>query len=148
MAVLRCLEPPEDIWDIRPGTVDVWWQGKGANGHLMLLLAHVLCSDPDMRGRQVRLIRMLPSEAGREETLTHLRELSEEVRILCEGVVVVGEDFAQVVRTESARASLVMLGMADPREQEDGFVSRLEFLAADLPNVLFVYSAGDMSLHA
>jgi hypothetical protein len=96
----------------------------------------------------VRLIRMLPSEAGREETLTHLRELSEEVRIPCEGVVVVGEDFAQVVRTESARASLVMLGMADPREQEDGFVSRLEFLAADLPNVLFVYSAGDMSLHA
>lgn len=148
MAVLRCLEPPEDIWDIRSGTVDVWWQGKGANGHLMLLLAYVLCRDPDMRGRKVRLIRMLPSETGREETLTHLRKLSEEVRIPAEGVVVVGEDFAQVVRAQSARASLVMLGMADPREQEDGFVSRLEFLAADLPNVLFVYSAGDMSLHA
>ena len=41
---------------------------------------------------------------------------------------------------------LVMLGMADPREQEDGFVGRLEALAADLPNGLFVHSAGDMSL--
>ena len=148
MAILRCQSPPEDIWDMRPGSIDVWWQGKGDNGHLMLLLAHLLLSDPDMRGRRIRIVRMLPSEAGREDVLAHLRELSHEVRIPCEPVVVVGDDFASTLRAESANAALVFLGLADPREQDSGFAARMAQQTEDLPNVMFVYSAGDMSLHA
>jgi len=148
MAVLRCPEPAEDPWAMPQGTLDVWWQGKGPNGHLMLLFAHLLRSGPDMRDRRIRLVRMLPSEAGREETLAHLKALSEEVRIPCQCVVVVGDDFAQTMRRESSRAALVLLGMADPREHETGFADHLDGLATDLPNVLFVHSAGDMSLHS
>ena len=147
MAILRCLEPPEDIWAVRPGSIDVWWQGKGANGHLMLLLAHLLCGNA-LTGRRIRIIRMLPTPVGREEVLAHLQELSEEVRIPCEGVVVIGDSFAEVLSKQSASASLVMLGIPDPREQEAGFAAHWESQVADLPNVLFVYSAGDMSLHA
>ncbi len=148
IAILRCPTPPADPWDTRPGTLDIWWQGQGPNGHLMLLLAHMLRTDPDLRGRRIRLIRMLPSEAGRQETLAHLHDLSREIRIPCEPVVVLGTDFARIVRKESASASLVFLGMADPCEQKPGFLEYLNGLAADLPNVLFVHSAGDMSLHA
>ena len=83
-----------------------------------------------------------------EEVLAHLHALSEEVRIPCEGVVVIGESFAEVLGKKSASASLVMLGIPDPRELEAGFASHWESPVADLPNVLFVYSAGDMSLHA
>ena len=148
MAVLRRQDPSEDAWEIAPGTLDVWWQGRGPNGHLMLLLVHLFCTDPDVQQRTIRLIRMVPSEAGRADTLSHLQSLSQEVRIPCESVVVVGEDFAQVLQRESTGASLVLLGMADPRQRQNGFVDYLETLAADVPNVLFVYSAGDMSLHA
>ncbi len=148
MAVLRCLEPPEDIWEVRPGTVDVWWQGEGPNGNLMLLLAHLLCSNPDIPDRRIRLMRMLHSDAGRDEVQAHLTALSLDVRIPCDAVVVTGEHFTQVLSKESADASLVILGMPDPREQDSGFVTHWESLAGDLPNVLFVYSAGDMSLHA
>ena len=148
MAILRCPAPPEDIWDVRPGSIDVWWQGKGDNGHLMLLLAHLLSSAPDMRGCRIRIVRMLPSEAGREEMLAHLRELSHEVRIPCDPIVVVGDDFASTLQRESANAALVMLGLADPREQESGFAARMGQQTEGLPNVLFVYSAGDMSLNA
>ena len=148
MAILRCAEPPEDLWRVRPGTVDVWWQGQGYNGHLMLLLAHLLCSNPDSRARRIRIMRMLPSEVGREDTEAHLLQLTQDVRIPCEIAVVVGTDFATMVREESRDASLVLLGMADPREQESGFISHLDDLVSDMPNVLFVYSAGDMSLHA
>ena len=148
MAILRCPDPLEDIWDIRSGTIDVWWQGKGGNGHLMLLLAHLFQSDPDMRSRRIRIVRMLPSEAGREETLAHLQGLSQEVRIPCDPVVVVGGNFHEMLHRESAGAALVMLGLADPREQEPGFVAHLAQQTEGLSNVLFVYSAGGMSLHA
>jgi len=148
MAVLRRLAPSEDPWDLPPGTLDVWWQGRGPNGHLMLLLAHLLCTDPDLRGRTIRLIRMLPSEAGREDTTVHLQELARDVRIPCEIVVVSGDTFAETLPRESRGAGLVLLGMADPRSRDDGFVDRLESLVGDMPNVLFVYSAGGMSLHA
>ena len=148
MAILRCLEPPADLWDVRAGTVDVWWQGKGYNGHLMLLLAHLLCSNHDIRGRRIRIMRMLPSEVGREDTAAHLLQLTQDVRIPCEIEVVVGSDFAETLRKESDDASLVLLGMADPREQESGFVTHLDNLVSNMPNVLFVYSAGDMSLNA
>jgi hypothetical protein len=148
MALLRNPEPVDDPWSMPYGTLDVWWQGRGPNGHLMLLLAHVLRTGPELRTREVRLVRMLPSEAGREETLAHLQSLSREVRIPCRCAVVVGDDFVATMRRESANAALVLLGMADPREQETGFVDRLEELASDLPNILFVCSAGDMSLHS
>ncbi len=148
MAVFYSQFPPRDIWSLRPGSIDIWWQGKGANGHLMLLLAHLLCSDPDMRGRRIRIVRMLKSEAGREETLTHLRELSEDVRIPCDPVVVIDDDFSSVLHRESANAALVILGLPDPREQETGMVDHMKEQIVGLPNVLFVYSAGDMSLHA
>ena len=148
MAILRCTNPPEDIWDLRPGSVDVWWQGKGGNGHLMLLLAHLFRSDPDMRGRRIRIVRMLPSEEGREDVLAHLRELSQEVRIPCDPVVLVGSDFSEMLHRESESAALVILGLADPREQESGFTARIAQQTEGLPNVLFVFSAGDMSLHA
>ncbi|MBT3296085.1 MAG: amino acid permease [Verrucomicrobia bacterium] len=148
IVILRSLVPPEDVRTLPPGTVDVWWQGKGFNGHLMLLLAHILCSTPDMRGRTIRLIRMLPNEAGREETLAHLQQLSDEVRIPCEAVVVIGETFSPILLSESANAALVLLGIANPCEQEGGIVENLNTVVGELPNVLFVHSAGDMSLHS
>jgi amino acid transporter len=148
MAVFYSHQPPQDIWALRPGSIDIWWQGKGSNGHLMLLLAHLLCSDPDMRRHRIRIVRMLKSEAGREETLAHLHELSEDVRIPCDPVVVIDNDFSSVLHRESANAALVILGLPDPREQEEGMLEQMKAQITGLPNVLFVYSAGDMSLHA
>ncbi len=148
VAVSRDRRERSDPWDMPPGTIDIWWQGQGPNGHLMLLLAHIFCMDPDMRGRRIRVIKMLQSEAGREDTLAHLRELAAEVRIPCEGVVVVGDDFRKAVQEESGRAALVLLGMPNPCEAEPGYLGHLESLVGDLPGVVFVYSAGDMNLRA
>lgn len=148
VAISRDKRNLDDPWDMPSGTFDVWWQGKGPNGNLMLLLAYVVCGNRDLRGRKIRIIRMLPSEAGREETLEHLNKLSDEVRIPCEGVVVVGENFCEAVRKESGNAALILLGMADPSEVEPGYLERLDSLVGDLPSVLFVHSAGDMDLHA
>ena len=91
---------------------------------------------------------MLESENGRAETLAHLEAMALEVRIPCECIVVVGDQFASILQRESGHSSLVFLGMADPREQAQGFVDYLDDIAGEVPRVLFVYSAGDMSLHA
>ena len=112
------------------------------------LLAHLLRSAPGARSRVIRLLRMVGSESGVEETRAHLDALSAEVRIPCRSVVVVGDSFAEVLHRESGNAAVVMLGMADPQEQSDNMLSPMDNIAADLPRVLFVHSAGDMSLHA
>jgi amino acid transporter len=134
--------------DLPEGTLDVWWQGQGPNGHLMLLLAHLLRSRPGARGTVIRMLRMVGSESGVADTCAHLDQLSAEVRIPCRSVAVVGESFPEVLRRESADAAVVMLGMADPREQGEEMLEKMAGVVGGLPRVLFVYSAGDMSLHA
>lgn len=147
VALLRQERTPDDPWAVEPGSIDVWWQGKGSNGHLMLLLAHVLRSNPGMRSKTVRLIRMLPSEAGMQDTLLHLDGLAKDVRIRCSSVVIQGGSFTEAIRKESSRAALVILGMANPCEAGRDYLDRLEAIVEGIPSVIFVYSAGDMDLH-
>jgi amino acid transporter len=141
-------EVAEGSADLPEGTLDVWWQGQGANGHLMLLLAHLLRSAPGMRGTVIRVLRMVGSAEGVAETRAHLDALSAEVRIPCRNVVVVGDSFQEVLHRESGGAAIVMLGMADPLTKGDDMLESMAGVVGDLPRVLFVYSAGDMSLHA
>lgn len=67
IVILRCEEEDQDPWIAPPGSVDVWWRGK-KNGALMLLLAHLLIQNTAWRTRNIRLLRVIPAEAGREET--------------------------------------------------------------------------------
>jgi hypothetical protein len=41
-----------------------------------------------------------------------------------------------------------MLGMADPLAQRDEMLNKMAKMVGPLPRVLFIYSTGDMSLHA
>lgn len=146
VAVLRCEPPPEDPWEVPEGSIDVWWLGQG-NGELMLLLAHLLRSNSGWRSRTVRLMRMLPREAGLEETRLHLDELSRSSRIPAVSRVLVGTDFKDALHRESDNAALVVLGLPDPREMTTDYLTGFDRLLDQLPRVLLVHSAGDMSLH-
>lgn len=146
VAVLRCIPPEVDPWKVPEGSIDVWWLGQG-NGELMLLLAHLLRSNPGWRSRPLRLLRMLSSEAGKEEAKRHLEELSRSSRISAEACVSSGTNFAEVLKRESGNAALVVLGLPDPREMTHAYLEGFDRLLDQLPRVLLVHSAGDMSLH-
>lgn len=139
----------EEHWQVPVGTIDVWWRGM-ENGALMMLLAHLLHQNPSWRGNRIRLLRVVDKVEAREEVEKHLRELSATARISCDTKVVISDaPINQVIARASGDASVVLMGFQTPEEGcEAELFRRMEALAGDLPRVLFVDSAGGMTLDA
>jgi hypothetical protein len=130
------------------GTIDVWWRGH-QNGDLMLLLAHLLAQNQKWRSRPIRLLRMIENEAGREEVLKHLEGLIEQSRIGATPHVVVSDNAKEEIQQTSRSAAIVFMGLAVPDEEHaDEFYQRMTDLAGNLSRVVFVKSAGGMSINS
>ena len=130
------------------GTIDVWWRGN-QNGELMLLLAHLLAQNAPWRTRPIRLMRTIENQAGRDEVLKHLESLIESSRIRATPHVVVTENAQQGIQDSSRNAAIVFMGMAEPDENRaEEFYERMTDLAGDLKRVVFVKSAGGMSINS
>ncbi len=144
--VVRFVPEPDDPWRIPPGTVDVWWRGH-QNGDLMLLLAHLLTKSDEWRGRVIRLLRVIESEAGRDEVHAHLTKLVEMARIRAVPEVVVCSNTHEAIQRTSRSAAMVFLGFEAPEVgNEQVFFDQTEVWAGQLPRVVFVDSSGGMSL--
>ena len=138
----------EDPWIPPPGSIDVWWRGK-QNGHLMVLLAHLLTLNEPWRGRPIRLLRLVPSEAGREAATAHLAQLIADARVRATPMVLVGDRITDVLHRTSAGAALVMLGFQPPEDgAEEGFGRTMNSLMDGLGTVVMIWSAGEMHLEA
>lgn len=137
-----------DPREVPPGTIDVWWRGKD-NGPLMLLLAHLLTKNDLWRSKTIRLIRVVSNEAARDEVLQHLENLLEGSRIRATPLVIVLDNPASAIHDTSQDAAVVFLGLICPEQGQEGmFYESLEALTTDLDRVIFVHSAGDMSLES
>jgi amino acid transporter len=146
--VLRRTDKPDDDWDAPEGTIDVWWRGR-ANGELMVMLAHLILENKTWRGRQLRLLRVVESDAGMEDVRDHLDDLLREARINGVTKAVVSKDPAQAIQKTSRDAAFVILGMQAPTPGgEDEFYDRTEALVGSLPRVALVQSAGGVQLES
>ncbi|MDA0989750.1 MAG: amino acid permease [Verrucomicrobia bacterium] len=146
LVAVRCATDIHDAWFVPLGTVDVWWRGE-SNGSLMLLLAHMLVQDPQWRGKTIRLLRVVPNEKGRTEVFNHLNKLIETSRISAISHVVVSDDVDEAIQMASGKAAVVLFGCTTPDAGDDeAFYSRTEQIAGKLRRVLFVHSAGGMTL--
>jgi hypothetical protein len=143
---IRTREDGGDPWEAPPGTIDVWWRGK-KNGPLMLLLAHLLATNPRWRSQPIRLMRIAADEAAREEMTRHLDKLIETSRIRATSRVIIAEDVADTIQHTSRQAAVVFLGFEAPEEGvEIDFFDAMQRVAGPLPRVIFVDSAGGMEL--
>ena len=148
VVAMRNRHQHSDPWAVPRGTIDVWWRGE-QNGTLMLLLAHLLTKNAPWRGRTIRLMRMITSEAGEEEVLSHLMTLIQKSRINAVPKVVVANEIGATIQGESADAALVILGFEAPEENSEAeFYSRMEEISGDLPRVAFVKSHGEAALES
>ncbi len=146
IVAMKISDPRTDPWSAPKGTIDIWWRGE-QNGSLMLLLAHLLTNNAPWRGRKIRLMRMIGSEAGIQEVTDHLQNLTTQSRIVAEPQVIVGDDVAEIIQRESASAAIVIIGFDTPAENEEvGFYQRMQKLTEPLPRVVFVKSHGDAAL--
>ncbi len=148
IVIVRAEDPEADPWLPPRGPVDVWWRGKD-NGHLMVLLGHLLTLNDAWRGRELRLLRVIANEAGREETEQHLRVLLGSARIEATAKVVVADDPVEAIHAESRNSAAVFLGFRPPPEgTEQAFGENMNRLMDGLGTILIVWSAGEVRLEA
>ena len=129
--------------------IDVWWGGRGGNGDLMLLLAHLTRLHRDWSGATLRVLRVVGQAEGVEGVRADTLGLLEDVRVEAEVEVIVRGDrpFPAVVAEHGAGADLTVLGMQRPRplaDDEPGgdgpYGESLEALAAVAGTVLLVHN--------
>ncbi len=148
VVAIHCSEENEDPWEPEGGTIDVWWRGED-NGGLMLLLAHLLSQNLVWSNHSIRLLRVIESEAGVEDVTKHLQDLAREARIEVEVKAIVDRDPVAAIHRESAGAGVVFLGLISPAiGTEEVYVRQMQSLAASFPTVVFVNSAGEVSLQS
>jgi amino acid transporter len=133
---------PEDARPRRHREVHVWWGGLQRNGDLLLLLAYLLCRNPEWRDARIRVLSVASNALMKSETERALARLLPEIRIRADVEVRVraaDESVRDVIHAESADADLVLLGLATPTPGEEAeYAERLFELAEGLRGFFFV----------
>jgi amino acid transporter len=137
-------------WAHEPGQekrIDLWWGGLQNNGDLMLLLAHLLCLNPEWNDARLTVRSIARSEAERDSQNTGLAELLAETRIEADTEVLyepdADRDVADIMHQRSANADVVFLGlMMPPYGDETRYAERLEQLTSGFHTTIFVRNAG------
>jgi amino acid transporter len=124
--------------------IDIWWRGQ-QNGSLMATLAHLIIQNWEWRDSYIRVLRVIGDAAGRDSSRQAVRKLVEAARIRAEPrVIVSAEPFGDVLRSHSAKADVIFLGM-QPSEDETSaqLYGRISELLADMPTTILVHSSGE-----
>ncbi|MEM6337905.1 MAG: amino acid permease, partial [Bacteroidota bacterium] len=130
----------------RQKVVNVWWGGGGGNADLMLLLGYLVSRSNDWHHAELRLSRIVESEEGKAQTLAHMNELLEDVRVDATVNIVVHDDpsrsITEVFAQHSQEVDLTVLGMPVPTEDRvETTAERLEEFTEAVGTVLLVYNA-------
>lgn len=130
--------------------LDVWWQGRGGNEDLMLLLAYIINRHASWRKSEIRLIRVVPSEAAIEDTQAHMEALIKDIRVPAQPLILVNDTkrpVMDIIRENSVDTDLTILGLALPNAGEEAmYAERVEALAASVHTVLLVRNAENHDL--
>jgi len=96
--------------------IDVWWGGLQENGGLMLTLAYLLRTSVAWRQAEVRLKLVVPHPSAAEAARENLETMASRLRVGARPEVLVADErpFSETLRTSSAGADLVFLGIARP----------------------------------
>lgn len=123
--------------------IDVWWQGRGGNADLMLLLTYLIERHPSWQKAEVRLLRVVRDEMGVPETRAHMQALLDDVRVEAKPIIMVESDssvpFVQIIQSASEETDLTVLGMGLPTADEaEEYADRLNDLVRAAGTVLLV----------
>lgn len=132
------------------GTVDLWWRGM-QNFSMMLILAHMLLSDPRWQGASLRIIRVTRCDEDVSMLDQEMKEILDSARIEADTrTIYTDEPFNCVLRRESANAAALFVGFKLPEQDEAamGMFSHFSTYLEGMPPTFLVCSAGDADLSA
>ena len=126
--------------------IQVWWQGRGGNADLMLLLTHLIRHHEDWKDAKVRLLRIIDNEKGAEATCNNMQEMLDAVRVQATPEAIVrdypNEPVADVIRRNSTQADLTLLGLHVPDEDSaEQYSDRMHALVDAVGTVLLVHNS-------
>jgi hypothetical protein len=110
----------------------------------MLLLAHLLRTNWEWAGSEIRVRRVVEDEAGREPAADALRTLTAQARIEATTEVIVSErDFRDVLTTHSRDAACVFLGFElPPPDAQSEWHAGYNRLLEGMPTTVLISSQG------
>lgn len=131
--------------------IDVYWQGRGGNADLMLLLTYIIRHHRAWQGAEVRLIMIVDNEAGVDEVRQYMSDLLSSVRVAATPTPIVKTDpretISQVIRRTSENTDLTILGMRMPDVNEiDSYGEVMNDLIQDIGTVLLVHNPEEDSV--
>ncbi len=129
--------------------IDIWWRGQ-KNGNLMVLLAHLMKRNWEWTRTQIRILRLVPHEAGRQPAVDALDSLVQSARMDADVVAIVSEQtFRDTLHEYSADATCVMLGFETPAaDNEQTWHDNYGRMLAGLPTTLLISSSGSEDMLA
>ena len=118
LLVVRAPESEGPRESMPAGTIDIWWRG-GRHGTLMMVLAHLMTVNQELRSRTIRVVRAVKTEAEVEKARISLEKLIEASRVRATATVVHGEDLIAALHAAAESAAVVMIGFEPPLEGEE-----------------------------
>ncbi|MFY0609490.1 MAG: amino acid permease [Candidatus Atelocyanobacterium thalassa] len=130
--------------------IDVWWSGgRQGNGSLMLVLAYLLCSNPQWRKGKIYLKLVVTDESAVKEAQQNLGKLVQDLRIGATSEVILsnGRNFTTILEQSSIGADFVFLGMPSPDKSFVPNYEKLQQWTKALPTIIFVLAAPEFNFH-
>jgi predicted Zn-dependent protease with MMP-like domain len=113
----------------------------------MIILAYLLQNSISWRNAIVRIKMVVHDEEAVELAKENLRNIVQDIRIEAQAVVISSNkrSIHEIINQSSAKADLVLLGLAEPGDDFARYYERMQKLSEHLPDTLFVLSAQDLS---
>lgn len=126
--------------------IDVWWGGLQSNGGLMLILAYLLRTSWQWREAEIRLKLVVTDKAAAQSAEANLTHLTNSLRIGARSEVILaeGRSFNEILKTSSASADLVFLGLAVPGDDLEKYYETLQHRVNGLPTTVMVLAAENL----
>ena len=123
-------------------TIHVWWGGRGGNGDLMLLLAHLIARHRSWDRAALRVVRVVGRPEGVEGVREDTERLLAAVRVEAEVDILLRENrpFTDLFAEHSRSADLTVLGMQRPDAEDTDYAENLDALAELAGTVLMVHN--------
>jgi len=124
--------------------IQVWWGGLRRNGDLMLLLSYLLTRNAEWGDARIEIKSIASNALMKSQTERFLGQLMPEIRIQAKVDVMVkpeDETVFEILRRESKKADLVLLGLASPEEGgEEAYARRLVKMTEGLPPCFLLHN--------
>ncbi len=122
--------------------IDVWWRGGSNNGNLVLSLIKFIKTSFEWRNVVIRLMIVNSDRTKEPSIIRDTNEVLDNMRIKAEVRIINNDEklpVNHIIKTESANADLIFLGIADVQEgHEMEFIERADFLYKDLGTIALV----------